>query len=122
MGLSYRERLKRGWGLVIDLILVALHCQILFLVAFLPCYVLAFIGEAYHDTLPTAVLVLGAVVGLAYGVLVAPVVLFHLVQAFGSPWRWVEDRWRTKATTPTTPACAPDSAVRAAHGASLRAE
>jgi hypothetical protein len=46
MRLSYLKKLRRGWGLVIDLFVASVNLQLLILVAFLPIYLFVWIGKA----------------------------------------------------------------------------
>jgi hypothetical protein len=96
MRLTYLQKLGRGWLFLYDLFWVAVHCGILVGIAFLPLNVVAWIATSYSDTLHQGLVALLAVIGMAYGIFVGPVVLFNLVKFCGFPWRWVKDPTRTE--------------------------
>jgi hypothetical protein len=103
MRLTYWQRLARGWGMLLDLVVVVLLWQVLILVAFLPCYALYWVGTLAEERLSEAVQTAGLAVIAAYGLLVGPAVLYYLVQCFGYPWRWLKDPARAaRAGGPVT--------------------
>jgi hypothetical protein len=110
MRLSYLQKLGRGWGILLNLFVVAVNLQLLIGIAFLPCYIFGWIGAADGDVMPQALSIVGIVVMMGYFFFVGPVVLFHLVQYCGLPWGFMRDPMRTDqadrpvASAPAEPA------------------
>jgi hypothetical protein len=96
MRLSYLEKLRRGWGLLIDLLVVGVNVQVLFVLAFLPLYLFVWVAKAIGDTLPDWLLIVGSVLSIGYLCLVGPVVLFQLIQYCGLPWRFAKQPMQTR--------------------------